>query len=85
MIAHRAGPQPMTRNEAALTQALGKARAQITALRMELQRDRTPLATLDRAAHMAEAQTWLERIGIDPDAATHRAQLIDAIYSGETA
>jgi hypothetical protein len=65
----------MTPHERALTKALGEARAEITRLRGLATQRTTPRADIVAAVHVAEAAAWLNRIGPDPDAARHLAEL----------
>jgi len=70
----------MTPHERGLAEALGRARAEITRLRLIADQASTASSYADvvAAAHRAEAQAWLDYIGADPDAPLHLAVLAGA-------
>jgi hypothetical protein len=72
----------VTPHEQALTRTVGQLRAEITRLRLEVQRARKPVtepSVLMDAAMFSEAQAWLDWLGPDPHAGRHLAVLAAAV------
>lgn len=69
----------MTPQEAALLRAVGDLRIELARVKAELRQERakgTTRAELDNGLVQAEAEAWLRRLPVDPDASKHREAIL---------